>query len=116
MAEYQTLIIAVASALSSGVGVGITLKTDVKWMLLMMEKMDERLTRLENKSPQSELTPNSWTPIIGGLFMSKYSRELKCIIAKQYLDGTSSLYLAKQYSISSRQIRYWAQVFAIHDT
>ncbi|MFI3277060.1 transcriptional regulator, partial [Vibrio splendidus] len=22
--------------------------------------------------------------------MSKYSRELKCIIAKQYLDGTSS--------------------------
>ncbi|MFI3276736.1 MAG: helix-turn-helix domain-containing protein, partial [Vibrio sp.] len=23
--------------------------------------------------------------------MSKYSRELKCIIAKQYLDGTSSL-------------------------
>nr|WP_016785260.1 helix-turn-helix domain-containing protein [Vibrio cyclitrophicus] len=61
-----------------------------------------------------ELTPNSWTPIIGGLFMSKYSRELKCIIARQYLDGTSSLYLAKQYSISSRQIRYWAQVFAIH--
>ncbi|WP_261875670.1 transposase [Vibrio celticus] len=48
--------------------------------------------------------------------MSKYSRELKCIIAKQYLDGTSSLYLAKQYSISSRQIRYWAQVFAIHGT
>ncbi|NOH77269.1 helix-turn-helix domain-containing protein, partial [Vibrio crassostreae] len=44
--------------------------------------------------------------------MSKYSRELKGIIAKQYLDGTSSLYLAKQYSISSRQIRYWAQVFA----
>nr|WP_308822285.1 helix-turn-helix domain-containing protein [Vibrio splendidus] len=44
------------------------------------------------------------------------SRELKCIIAKQYLDGTSSLYLAKQYSISSRQIRYWAQVFAIHGT
>ncbi|ROR14263.1 hypothetical protein EDB36_1061, partial [Vibrio crassostreae] len=48
--------------------------------------------------------------------MSKYSRELKGIIAKQYviakqyLDGTSSLYLAKQYSISSRQIRYWAQV------
>lgn len=51
MAEYQTLIIAVVSALSSGVGVGITLKTDVKWLRLMMEKMDERLTRLENKSP-----------------------------------------------------------------
>ncbi|WP_248387139.1 helix-turn-helix domain-containing protein [Vibrio sp. ED004] len=26
------------------------------------------------------------------------------------------LYLAKQYSISSRQVRYWAQVFAIHGT
>lgn len=47
MAEYQTLLIAIVSALSSGVGVGITLKTDVKWMRLMMEKMDERLTRLE---------------------------------------------------------------------
>lgn len=52
MAEYQTLIIAVVSALSSGVGVGITLKTDVKWLRLMMEKMDERLTRLESKSPR----------------------------------------------------------------
>lgn len=49
MAEYQTLIIAIVSALSSGVGVGITLKTDVKWLRLMMEKMDERLTRLESK-------------------------------------------------------------------
>lgn len=48
MAEYQTLIIAIVSALSSGVGVGITLKTDVKWLRLMMEKMDERLTRLES--------------------------------------------------------------------
>ncbi|MFA0469955.1 hypothetical protein AB4564_05080 [Vibrio sp. 10N.222.51.E8] len=51
MAEYQTLIVAVVSALSSGVGVGvgvgITLKTDVKWLRLMMEKMDERLIRLE---------------------------------------------------------------------
>ncbi|CAK3383387.1 hypothetical protein EDB51_12193 [Vibrio crassostreae] len=53
MAEYQTLIVAVVSALSSGVGVGITLKTDVKWLRLMMEKMDERLTRLESKRPHS---------------------------------------------------------------
>ncbi|PUZ81732.1 transcriptional regulator, partial [Vibrio vulnificus] len=28
--------------------------------------------------PLFELTPNSWTPIIGGLFMSKYSRAFKC--------------------------------------
>lgn len=51
MAEYQTLIVAIVSALSSGVGVGVTLKTDVKWLRLMMEKMEQRLTRLENKSP-----------------------------------------------------------------
>ncbi|TQL28802.1 MULTISPECIES: hypothetical protein [Vibrio] len=50
MAEYQTIVVAIVSALSSGVGVGITLKTDVKWLRLMMEKMDERLTRLENKN------------------------------------------------------------------
>ncbi|MEL7293107.1 MAG: hypothetical protein AAGJ78_13940 [Pseudomonadota bacterium] len=50
MAKYQTLIVAVVSALSSGIGVGVTLKTDVKWLRLMMEKMDERLTRLEIKS------------------------------------------------------------------
>ena len=52
MAEYQTIIVAVVSGLSSGIGVGITLKTDVKWMRLMMEKMDERLTRLEEKRPR----------------------------------------------------------------
>ncbi|POB48747.1 transcriptional regulator, partial [Vibrio vulnificus] len=28
------------------------------------------------------MTPNSWTPIIGGLFMSKYSRAFKCTVAK----------------------------------
>jgi len=60
------------------------------------------------------VTPNSWTTIIGGLFMSKYSRELKCHIAKQCLDGTSSRDLSQQYSIPSNQIRYWSQVFAIH--
>lgn len=49
MAEYQTIIVAVVSALSSGVGVGITLKTDVKCLRLMMEKMDERVQRLENQ-------------------------------------------------------------------
>lgn len=49
MQEYQSLIIAFISALSSGVGVGITLKTDVKWLRIMMEKMDDRVTRLENR-------------------------------------------------------------------
>ena len=46
--------------------------------------------------------------------MSKYSREFKCRIAKQCLQGIPSRYLAQQHAISSRQIRYWAQVFAIH--
>ncbi|MCY9871656.1 MULTISPECIES: hypothetical protein [Vibrio] len=50
MAEYQTIIVAVVSALSSGFGVGVALKTDVKWLRLMMEKMDERLLRLEQKN------------------------------------------------------------------
>ena len=46
--------------------------------------------------------------------MSKYSRELKLTIAKECLDGKSSRKLASELSISSRQIRYWTQVFAIH--
>lgn len=51
MADYQTLIIAAVSALSSGVGVGGAIKTDIKWRRLMIDKMDERLTKVENKSP-----------------------------------------------------------------
>lgn len=49
MAEYQTLIVAAISALSSGLGVGVALRTDVKWLRLMMEKMDSRIVRLEGK-------------------------------------------------------------------
>jgi len=48
--------------------------------------------------------------------MSKHSRELKLITAKKCLDGKSSYTLANELSISARQIRYWAQVFAIHGT
>ena len=47
--------------------------------------------------------------------MSKYSRELKRTIAKEYLEnGLSSHQLAARYSIESRQIRYWGQVYVIH--
>ncbi|BBV03687.1 MULTISPECIES: helix-turn-helix domain-containing protein [Providencia] len=46
--------------------------------------------------------------------MSKYSRDLKIIIANQCLAGEASRKLSKIYSIPSRQIRYWAQVVAIH--
>jgi len=48
--------------------------------------------------------------------MSKYSRELKLITAQECLGGKSSRILANDLSISSRQIRYWTQVFAIHGT
>lgn len=48
--------------------------------------------------------------------MSKYSRELKLIIAKECLGGKPSRKLANEFTISSRQIRYWTSVFAIHGT
>ncbi|SFU96697.1 transposase [Xenorhabdus koppenhoeferi] len=60
------------------------------------------------------MTPNSWTTNYWGFFMSKYSRELKIMIAKRCLAGKASDKLSAEYSISSRQIRYWAQVVAIH--
>lgn len=50
MADYQAIILAAISALSSGVGVGMTLKTDVRWLRILIEKLDERITRLENRS------------------------------------------------------------------
>ena len=60
MAEYQTLIIAMVSALSSGVGIGVTLKNDIKWLRLMMEKVDQRLTRLENAKTTSLKALEPW--------------------------------------------------------
>ncbi|OCH69493.1 hypothetical protein BCT47_16490 [Vibrio splendidus] len=48
--EYQTILVFALSSLFSGIGVGMTLKTDVKWLRVMLEKMDERVTRLENRS------------------------------------------------------------------
>lgn len=46
--------------------------------------------------------------------MTKYNRELKCNLAKQYLAGAASHQLSKQHTIPSNQIRYWAQVYDIH--
>ncbi|CAM3877361.1 helix-turn-helix domain-containing protein [Parendozoicomonas haliclonae] len=47
--------------------------------------------------------------------MSKYSPELKRIIASEYIDdGISSHQLDAKYAIDSRQIRYWGQVYTIH--
>lgn len=43
--------------------------------------------------------------------MSKYSRNVKIVIAKRYLDDESSRYLSQEYNISSRQIRYWGAVY-----
>lgn len=36
------------------------------------------------------------------------------MLAKKCLDGTTSGVLSESYSISARQIRYWAQIYAIH--
>ena len=46
--------------------------------------------------------------------MSKYSPDLKIIIANEFLSGESSEILSKKYAISFRQIQYWSQVVAIH--
>ena len=46
--------------------------------------------------------------------MSKYSPDLKIIIANEFLSGESSEILSKKYAISFRQIQYWPQVVAIH--
>ena len=50
MADYQTLLIFAISSLCSGVGVGVALKNDIKWLRMMIEKMDDRITKLENKN------------------------------------------------------------------
>lgn len=45
--------------------------------------------------------------------MSRYNRAFKLLLAK--LSKTqSSLSLSKKYGVSSRQVRYWSQVFRIH--
>ncbi|ERB66524.1 hypothetical protein ACK1CN_21640 [Vibrio coralliilyticus] len=49
MVEYQTLLLAAVNALCCGVGLGVTLKTDIRWLRLMMEKLEERVTKLEDR-------------------------------------------------------------------
>ena len=46
--------------------------------------------------------------------MSKYSRNLKIVIAKRYLDDECSRQLGREYNISSRQIRYWGAVYSFN--
>jgi transposase len=46
--------------------------------------------------------------------MSKYTRELKFIVAKEYLDGMTPNLLGQKYSVPSKHIRYWAQVYSLH--
>jgi transposase len=46
--------------------------------------------------------------------MSKYSRKLKIVIAKRYLDNESSHQLGREYNISSRQIRCWGAVYSFN--
>ncbi|MEA3381719.1 MAG: transposase [Pseudomonadota bacterium] len=46
--------------------------------------------------------------------MSKYNREFKLAIAKQYLCHESSRSISKRLGIPDRYIRYWAQVYRFH--
>ncbi|MFV0450208.1 MAG: hypothetical protein ACK5MF_17465 [Vibrio sp.] len=46
--------------------------------------------------------------------MSKYSRELKFKVAKNYLDGSTPRELAEKYSVPTKHVRYWAHVFTMH--
>jgi len=46
--------------------------------------------------------------------MSKYSRNLKIVIAKRYLDDESSRLLGREFNISSSQIRYWGAVYSFN--
>ena len=48
--------------------------------------------------------------------MSKYSKLFKTTIAQQCIDGLSSRELGRLFNVSSRQVRYWRQVYLInHD-
>lgn len=60
------------------------------------------------------MTPNSWTPIIGGLFMYKHKKEFKIKIAQRYLAGETSNRLASAFNINRSLIKYWARVYSIH--
>ncbi|SHO54484.1 hypothetical protein [Vibrio quintilis] len=50
MADYQTLIVAGVSALFSGVGVGVTLRTDISWIKRILDQHNTRITQLEKES------------------------------------------------------------------
>ena len=47
--------------------------------------------------------------------MFKYSKSFKTIIAKQCIGGRSSRELSELFQVSSRQVRYWCQVYLIND-
>jgi len=46
--------------------------------------------------------------------MSKYSRSLKIVIAKRYLDDEPSRQLGREYDIPANQIRYWGAVYSFN--
>jgi transposase len=46
--------------------------------------------------------------------MSKYSRKLKIVVARKYLDGAPSSHLSIEYNIPARQVRYWGAVYSFN--
>ncbi|ERB65523.1 hypothetical protein N779_09395 [Vibrio coralliilyticus OCN008] len=49
MGDYQTLLVFAVSSISSGIGLGAMIRTDIKWLRLTMEKMEKRISRLEDR-------------------------------------------------------------------
>ncbi|MCG7496330.1 hypothetical protein MHO82_05610 [Vibrio sp. Of7-15] len=53
MEIYQTLMVAIASGFASAVGTTATIKTDIRWIKQLIDKLEERVMKLEKKTTQS---------------------------------------------------------------
>ncbi|QIR15425.1 helix-turn-helix domain-containing protein [Shewanella aestuarii] len=46
--------------------------------------------------------------------MYKHKREFKLTVSKRHLSGESPIQLAKEFKIHPRLVKYWSQVYSIH--
>ncbi|ARC92148.1 hypothetical protein B6A42_08610 [Vibrio coralliilyticus] len=59
MGEYQTLLVFAVSSISSGIGLGAMIRTDIKWLRLTSELLEKK--RLDHFYDQSTIQPSySW--------------------------------------------------------
>ncbi|MCG7497446.1 hypothetical protein MHO82_11265 [Vibrio sp. Of7-15] len=47
MEIYQTFMVAIASGFASAVGTTATIKTDIRWIKQLIDKLEERVLKLE---------------------------------------------------------------------